>query len=98
MSSLLKKLLLSQGAGEGVKTEPGIEDFEFKASYGLRYAGWEPHYRGTYCRDIDVDPLLIEEGLWNAYVGTYCRDTDVDTLLIGEGLWNVIVGSYGVRA
>jgi len=64
---MLKKiLLLKGGGGVGVKTEPSPEDFEFKASAGLRYAGWEPRYTGSTGSQSDyggTDNFLIPEGL-----------------------------------
>ena len=57
--------------GHLFKIAPEPEDFVLQASYGLRYAGWEPHLWGTYCKEIEDTEVLIEEGLWNATVGTY---------------------------
>lgn len=70
--SLFRRLISILGAGgAGAKANPGPEDFAFQATYGLRYAGWEPHHWGTYCKESDIITSLIEEGLWNAVAGTY---------------------------
>jgi len=62
---MMEKLLRVGGAG-GVKMEPSPEDFEFTASMGLRYAGYEPRFTGSMADGTGTygfNNRLIREGI-----------------------------------